>query len=195
MNARAVSTGQAPASSVELRKAFGRFATGVVVVTAPLRDGEWTAVTVNSFVSVSLAPPLVLWCLALRANCRDHFESARRFAVNVLRHDQQALSNALARPSSCDWNEVRLQRSIRGHGLVPGALATFECVEHSRREAGDHLIFVGEVEAFSSSAFASPLAFFQGTYGSFTADQSGVAARLTPAPGHGDDAQVTLGWG
>lgn len=176
-----------------LRKAFGRFATGVVVVTTPLRDGNWAAVTVNSFTSVSLAPPLVLWCLGLHANCRSHFENERRFAVNVLRHDQQALSNALARPSSCDWNEVGLQRSARGHGLIPGAIATFECAERSRFQAGDHLVFVGEVEAFASSAAATPLAFFQGEYGSFTADQSGIAA--LPALGDGDDAQISLGWG
>ncbi len=195
MNAHPDSPVATPLDSWELRKAFGRFVTGVVVVTAPVRDGEWAAVTVNSFASVSLAPPLVLWCLGQRANCRGQFESARRFAVNVLRHDQQALSNALARPSSCDWNEVRLQRSIRGHGLVPGAIATFECVAHARHQAGDHLIFVGEVEAFTSSAFAGPLAFFQGSYGSFTADQSGVVARPMLTPGHGDDAQFTLGWG
>ena len=182
-----------PLDFVELRKAFGRFTTGVVVVTAPLEHGGWAAVTVNSFTSVSLAPPLVLWCLGLRANCRSHFEDQRRFAVNVLRHDQQALSSALARPSSCDWSEVSLYRSARGHGLIPGALVSFECTERSRFEAGDHLIFVGEVEAFTSSVVASPLAFFQGSYGSFSADQSGFA---TPhAPGHGDDAQVTLGWG
>lgn len=193
MNTRAALAGRMPADSLELRKAFGRFPTGVVVVTAPVQDGEWAAVTVNSFTSVSLAPPLVLWCLDLRANCRSHFEKAQCFAVNVLRYDQQALSNALARPSSCDWNEVRLQRSVRGHGLIPGALATFECSEHSRVHAGDHLIFVGEVEAFASSAAANPLAFFQGSYGSFTADQSGVAT--LPTTGHGDDAQITLGWG
>jgi flavin reductase (DIM6/NTAB) family NADH-FMN oxidoreductase RutF len=181
--------------SRELRKAFGRFATGVVVVTAPVRDGEWVAVTVNSFVSVSLAPPLVLWCLGQSANCRVHFERAGRFAVSVLRHDQQALSNNLARPSSCDWREVRLQRSVRGHGLVSGALATFECVEHARHQAGDHLIFVGEVQAFSNGAVAGPLAFFQGSYGSFTADQSAAVTRPMPVPGQGDDQQLTLGWG
>lgn len=179
--------------SLELRKAFGRFMTGVVVVTAPLERGGWAAVTVNSFTSVSLAPPLVLWCLGARANCRSSFDSARGFAINVLRHDQQALSNALARPSSCDWSEAGLFRSATGHGRVPGALTTFECLRHSRFEAGDHIVYVGEVQAFVSSAAASPLAFFQGNYGSFSADQSGLAASL--ALGHEDDLQVTLGWG
>jgi flavin reductase (DIM6/NTAB) family NADH-FMN oxidoreductase RutF len=193
LSTRAVVGRHLPLSSVELRKAFGRFTTGVVVVTAPLERGGWAAVTVNSFTSVSLAPPLVLWCLGLNANCRGHFENVGRFAVNVLRHDQQALSNALARPSSCDWSDVRLHRSVRGNGLIPGALATFECTERSRFEAGDHLVFVGEVEAFDSSAVASPLAFFQGSYGSFSADQSGLAT--PPALRHGDDAEVTLGWG
>lgn len=193
MSTRAVVGRHSPLNSAELRKAFGRFTTGVVVVTAPLKRRGWAAVTVNSFTSVSLAPPLVLWCLGLKANCRGHFENVGRFAVNVLRHDQQALSNVLARPSSCDWSEVGLYRSARGHGLIPGALATFECREHSKFEAGDHLVFVGEVEAFGSSAVASPLAFFQGDYGSFSADQSGIAA--APAPGPGDAAEVTLGWG
>ena len=83
-----------------LRDAFAQFMTGVVVLTTPRADGGWAAVTVNSFTSVSLDPPLLLWCLGGRSNCRRHFARAARFSASVLSSRQQKISNNFARPSA-----------------------------------------------------------------------------------------------
>ena len=159
-----------------LRNALGHYATGVAVITTRTAQGTHTGVTVNSFTSVSLTPPLVLFCLANRANVLAAFEQAGHFAINVLSRDQQALSNRFARPSSASWDDLEHRAGAHGCALLAGALASFECVRHAVYPGGDHLILVGEVLRFEAEAKAEPLVFYQGSYGTFARDQAGAHA-------------------
>ena len=133
-----------------LRRALGAFATGVTIVTARDASGEPVGMTANSFNSVSLDPPLVLWSVDRSARSAPAFRDASHFAVHVLAQDQADLSNRFARKgedkfADLDWRET-------GHGvpLLPGALATFECRTHAVHEGGDHEIIVGEVDRFEA---------------------------------------------
>jgi flavin reductase (DIM6/NTAB) family NADH-FMN oxidoreductase RutF len=176
-----------------LRDAFAQFMTGVAVVTTAKAKGGWVAVTVNSFTSVSLDPPLLLWCLGRRSNCRRHFERAARFSVSILSSRQQKISSNFARPSASTWEDVPVIGTPEGDLLIQGATATFQCTTHSRHRGGDHVILIGRVERFSMGERTQPLGFFQGVYGSFTRDQ-GDASRFDPALSLASD-DVTLGWG
>jgi flavin reductase (DIM6/NTAB) family NADH-FMN oxidoreductase RutF len=159
-----------------LRNALGHYTTGVTIVTTLTPEGEHTGVTVNSFTSVSLEPPLVLFCLATRSSLRAAFEQAGHFVVNVLAKGQQALSNQFARPSCNTWESVKFRCGSHGCALLTGAIGTFECANRAVYPAGDHLILVGEVLRFETAAATVPLAFYGGSYGTFTRDQSGVIA-------------------
>ncbi|HVY82378.1 MAG TPA: flavin reductase family protein [Steroidobacteraceae bacterium] len=175
-----------------LRDAFAQFMTGVVVLTTAKAEGGWAAVTVNSFTSVSLDPPLLLWCLGRRANCRRYFERAARFSASILSLRQQKISNNFARPSASTWDDVPVVRTPEGDLLIRGAAATFQCTTHARHRGGDHVILIGRVEKFAVGQRTSPLGFFQGAYGSFTRDQ-GDAFRMDAVPLTSED--LTLGWG
>lgn len=144
------------------RNALGRFATGITVVTTGDGEGQTAGMTVNSFSSVSLEPPLILWCLGKGAACRPIFEAAGHFAVNVLEAGQEALSTQFARPgdkfAGVDWRPGRF-----GDPLLAGCLATFECRTSARHDAGDHLILVGQVAHFEVRDGA-PLIFYGGRY-------------------------------
>ena len=159
-----------------LRNALGHYTTGVTIVTTRTPDGGHTGVTVNSFTSVSLDPPLVLFCLATRSSLLSAFEQAGHFAINVLAKDQQALSNRFARPSSNTWTDVKYRIGSHGCALVEGTLGAFECAQHGLYQCGDHLILVGRIVRFEATPAGEPLAFCQGSYGTFTRDQSGVMA-------------------
>jgi len=176
-----------------LRAGFAQFMTGVVVVTTAKAEGGWAGVTVNSFTSLSLDPPLLLWCIGRRSNCRRHFERASRFSVSVLSSRQQKISNNFARPSVSTWEHVPVIRTPEGDLLIQGATATFQCRTDSRHRGGDHVIVVGRVEKYSMDERAQPLGFFQGAYGSFTRDQ-GDAYRIDSAISIASD-EMTLGWG
>src|SRR5690606_25998436 len=152
--------------------AFARFMTGVVVVTTAKPGGGWAAVTVNSFTSVSLDPPLLLWCLGRNSNCRRYFERASRFSASILSSRQQKISSNFARPSSSTWADVPVVPTPEGDLLIQGATATFQCTTHRKYRAGGHVILVGRVEKFSTGESTRPLGFFQGSYGSFTRDQT-----------------------
>ena len=149
--------------ALRLREALGNFVTGVTVVTT--RYGtELHGLTANSFTSVSLDPPLVLFSLSRTADCFDAFEQSDYFAINVLRSDQESLSNRFATKDIDKWSEVRWRP---GHGdcpLLDGVIATFECRVTTRYEGGDHVIYVGEVLRFDQSPEGEPLAFFRGRY-------------------------------
>jgi 4-hydroxyphenylacetate 3-hydroxylase, reductase component len=159
-----------------LRNALGHYTTGVTIVTTRTPDGGHTGVTVNSFTSVSLDPPLVLFCLATRSSLLSAFEQAGHFAINVLAKDQQALSNRFARPSSNTWTDVKYRIGSEGCALLAGTLGAFECAQHGVYQGGDHLILVGRIVRFEATPAGEPLAFCQGSYGTFTRDQSGVMA-------------------
>jgi flavin reductase (DIM6/NTAB) family NADH-FMN oxidoreductase RutF len=151
-------------SSQEFRTALGMFATGVTIVTARTADGGVIGLTANSFNSVSLDPPLVLWSLAQAAGSLAVFRAGSHYAINVLAKDQKALAERFATRGSDRWTGVQFADGIGGAPLLGGAAATFECFNRSRYEEGDHVIFVGEVERCSWRAGASPLLFHGGRY-------------------------------
>ena len=128
------------------RQALSQFATGVTIVTAALPDGRLAGVTINSFNSVSLDPPLVLWSLAHAASCMADFDRARGYVINVLADDQAALAQRFARPGEDRFEQVAFTRSASGQPVLDGAVASFECRPRSRYPEGDHVIFVGAVE-------------------------------------------------
>lgn len=152
----------APAA-LRLREALGNFVTGVTVITTR-RGGELHGLTANSFSSVSLDPPLVLFSLARAADCFDAFECTEAFAVNVLRSDQEELSSRFATKDVDKWTGVGWRPGTGGCPLLDGAVATFECRVAARHEGGDHVIYVGEVVGFDHLPDARPLAFFRGRY-------------------------------
>lgn len=156
-----------------LREAFGQFATGVAVVTTVTPGGERAGVTVNSFSSVSLDPPLVLWCLSDRAPSAPVFLRAGQFAVNVLAAGQDELSRRFATPAPDKFAGLDVLVSSTGLPLLAGAVATFACRTVTTHEGGDHHIFVGEVEHYQRSG-GEPLIFHAGRYRELAASPPGT---------------------
>jgi flavin reductase (DIM6/NTAB) family NADH-FMN oxidoreductase RutF len=151
-------------SSQQFRAALGMFATGVTIVTARGQDGGLIGLTANSFNSVSLDPPLVLWSLSRDAASLAAFSNGSHYAINVLAADQKDLAMRFATRGADRWNGLGLSEGIGGAPLLHGAAATFECFNRSRYEEGDHVIFVGEVERCTHREGASPLLFHGGRY-------------------------------
>ncbi|RYX95454.1 MAG: flavin reductase [Comamonadaceae bacterium] len=151
-------------SGAEFRSALGMFATGVTIVTARSAHGELMGLTANSFNSVSLAPPLVLWSLARAAGSLPHFTTGSHYAINILAADQRGLAERFALKGADRWSGVEFTEGSGGAPLLKGAAATFECFNRSRYEEGDHVIFVGEVERCMHRAGATPLLFHGGRF-------------------------------
>lgn len=148
-----------------LRNALGAFATGVAIVTTVGEDGEQFGLTISSFNSVSLTPPLVLFSISKQALGFPTWLNAQRYAVNILGEHQQQLSNRFGRSSEDKWEGLAFE--IREGGPVfDDVIAAFDCVAHSHFDGGDHEIFVGRVVALKTSATASrpPLLFYSGAY-------------------------------
>ena len=150
--------------SSQFRTALGMFATGVTIVTARTADGEWVGLTANSFNSVSLDPPLVLWSLSRAAASMPAFQAGSHYAINVLGADQQALALRFASKGVDRFAEVEFEEGAGGAPILAGAAATFECFNRSRYEEGDHVIFVGEVERCTRREGASPLLYHGGKF-------------------------------
>jgi flavin reductase (DIM6/NTAB) family NADH-FMN oxidoreductase RutF len=140
------------------------FATGVTIVTARAADGGVVGLTANSFNSVSLDPPLVLWSLSRAAASLAAFSKGSHYAINVLAADQKALAERFAMRVADRFAGVDFDEGAGGAPLLHGAAATFECFNRSRYEEGDHVIFVGEVERCAHRAGATPLLFHGGRY-------------------------------
>ncbi len=151
-------------SAQEFRAALGTFATGVTIVTARHADGQIVGLTANSFNSVSLSPPLVLWSLSRAAASMAVFSAGSHYAINVLAADQRPLAERFALRGADRFSGVTFDEGAGGAPLLHGAAATFECFNRSRYEEGDHVIFVGEVERCTMRAGASPLLFHGGRY-------------------------------
>jgi flavin reductase (DIM6/NTAB) family NADH-FMN oxidoreductase RutF len=150
----------------QLRDALGRFATGVTVVTTMTPRGP-LGITANSFASVSLAPPLVLWSPARKSRRFPAFEAASHFAIHVLSAHQQGLAERFALPG----DGFAGLAFTAGHGNAPlleGCTARFECRHAAGHDGGDHLIVVGEVLRLDQ-ADLPPLLYHRGTYTSFPA--------------------------
>lgn len=147
----------------EFRNALGAFATGVTIVTTRSVDGVDVGVTANSFNSVSLDPPMVLWSLARNSGSFEAFRNASHFTAHILAFDQEALSNTFAKRGIDKFEGLSL---MRGHGdapLLDGCSARFQCKIAYRYEGGDHVILVGEVLGFDHFE-RKPLAFLGGRY-------------------------------
>lgn len=147
----------------EFRQALGAFATGVTVITTVGQDGQPIGLTANSFNSVSLDPPLVLWSLAKKAFSLQDFQQAAHWTVHVLSAEQEALSNQFARAGEDKFAGVQTEAGLGGVPLLPDCAARFECTPEFQYEGGDHIIFVGRVERFERNAVA-PLVFHAGRY-------------------------------
>lgn len=147
-----------------LRDAFGCFATGVTILTTLTDGGEPVGLTVSSFSSVSLDPPLVLVCPALNAGSTAALQAADRFAINVLASQDKALSTRFARKGEDRFVEGEWHRSEHGLPLLDRALATFECERHAVHEGGDHLILVGRILQAVCHPHDDPLIYFRSAY-------------------------------
>jgi flavin reductase len=151
----------------EFRKAMGAFATGVTIITVDL-DGEVHGMTANAFTSVSLDPMLVLVCVDHSTRTHAHLHAKKRFGINVLGEDQRAISEYYARPERTHEHAeaeagARFDRTSHGTPLLYGALAYLECRLESVQEAGDHSIFIAEVEDVVIRE-GDPLLFFRARY-------------------------------
>lgn len=147
----------------ELRNALGKFATGITVITTRDENNNPVGMTVNSFASVSLTPPLVLWCLGEASSTCDAFLHCRHFAINILRADQQAISQLFASPGERQFEQQSWQSGPEGSPLLGQALAHFECSMEHQYQGGDHTIIVGRVSHFEQFE-GEPLVFSQGQY-------------------------------
>ena len=154
-------------TSAEFRRACSRFATGVTVVTVGRADGEPKGMTANSFTSVSLAPPLVLVCVDLRARTHALLKRARHFGVSVLDEHQQAAAQYFAATEQDATHMaalgIRFRREANGVPYIESCLAHMICRRVGARRAGDHTIFIGEVEHLACRE-GRPLLFYGGKY-------------------------------
>lgn len=178
MNAKAESE-SGKLSAAEFRKAMGCFSTGVTIITVDLEDeakggahgavhGVVHGMTANAFASVSLDPPLVLVCVDRKASTHAHLHAKKRFGINVLGEDQRAISAYYARAERDHEHAeteagARFDRTQHGTPMLHGALAFLECRLHSAQVAGDHTIFIAEVEDVLVRE-GEPLLFFRGKY-------------------------------
>jgi flavin reductase (DIM6/NTAB) family NADH-FMN oxidoreductase RutF len=149
----------------DFRNALGCFATGITVMTTCGPDGRFVGITVNSFASVSLDPPLVSFCLDRNALSLASFLEAPHFGVNVLSEDQEALSAAFARSSAGDkFVGLPYEVGETGCPLLPDCLSHLECEREAAHLAGDHLIVIGRVVRLAQRSEGKPLLYFRGRY-------------------------------
>ena len=153
-------------SANDFRKAMGCFATGVTIITVD-QEGEVHGMTANAFTSVSLNPPMVLVCVDHRARTHAHLQARKRFGVNVLSADQQAISEYYARSDEAHQHAevagARFARTKHGTPVLEDALAYLECRLHKAQSAGDHTIFIAEVEHVEVRE-GEPLLYFRSQY-------------------------------
>jgi flavin reductase (DIM6/NTAB) family NADH-FMN oxidoreductase RutF len=154
-------------SPVEFRRAMGAFATGVTIITVDL-DGEVHGMTANAFASVSLDPLLLLICVDHSARTHAHLHARKRFGINILAENQRVISEYYAQPASVQEQAeaeagARFDRTPQGTPILHGALAYLECRLKSAQDAGDHTIFIAEIEEVVVRE-GEPLLFFRGKY-------------------------------
>ena len=155
----------------EYRNVLGTFTTGVTIVTATGADGIRAGVTANSFTSVSLDPPLVLWSLARTSQSLKVFDSSTHWAVHILSQEQEALSGRFARRSDDKFAGLDTRTGLGGAPLLPDCTARLQCRTAHRYDGGDHVIFVGEVLQLERSELP-PLVYQSGAYAIATRKES-----------------------
>src|ERR1700744_5804710 len=147
--ANELASDRSPIDPRAFRNALGTYATGVTIITAAGTDGKPYGLTCNSFASVSLNPPLVLWSLGMYSQGLPVFQNASHFAVNVLGASQQALASKFAKPGVDRFDGVDWKPGLGGAPLLAGSVAWFQCRAANRYYGGDHVIFLGAVEAYA----------------------------------------------
>jgi flavin reductase (DIM6/NTAB) family NADH-FMN oxidoreductase RutF len=147
-SAGSTSVGESPPrfTTRHFRDAMAQFATGVTVICTRNPGGGYTGFTANSFNSVSLDPPLIVWSLTEGGETLATFQAAQTYAVNVLAHDQVELAHRFSRPHADRFAGVPYRIGATGAPLIEGCIAWFECRHHAQHRAGDHVLFIGEVE-------------------------------------------------
>ncbi len=152
-----------PTDEKAFRTCLGQFPTGVCIVTANV-GGELAGMTISSFNSLSLDPPLVLFSIGRKARSLALWERAEALAINMLSESQQALSNRFARPGGNKWEGLQFSRGLGGAPLLAGCVAILECLAHGRHDAGDHRLVIAEVKRFTTNPARAPLVFCKGAY-------------------------------
>lgn len=167
-----------------LRRAYGVFATGVAVVATRAADGRPVGMTVNSFATVSLAPPLVSFCPAKASRAFAVYDAMTHFSVSILGEEQRELSHRFARQGQAGkWRGVPYVAGEHGVPVIETALASFECAVENRFDAGDHTIVLGRVLRIRGPLDGRPLVFHRSRYGRLAPDEE-------PSP---DEASIR-GW-
>lgn len=169
------------------RDALGQFPTGVTIITTVTPAGERLGMTISSFNSLSLDPPLVLFSVLRQANSFAAWQQADRYAINVLNEDQEELSNRFARARGEKWTGQITLKGGTGVPLLPNAVIAFECEAYGRHDGGDHEIFVGRVVELHENLAkrGRPLIFFGGQYRRLVAGE----AHMLPS-----EANYLYGW-
>lgn len=166
--------------STTFRRTLGMFATGIAVITARAPDGSLVGLTVSSFNSVSLEPPLILWSLANTSTVRQILEECEYYAVNVLASDQESISNLFASKAADRFAGVVWEPGLGGAPLLAGCCAVFEVRNLQRYPGGDHVIFIGQVVRCDRGE-QEPLVFFGGKY-RLLAEHSDAAPKTLAPP-------------
>jgi flavin reductase (DIM6/NTAB) family NADH-FMN oxidoreductase RutF len=148
----------------EFRNALGMFPTGVAVVTTRAPSGAFVGLTINSFSSLSLSPPLILWSINLKSPSRFTFDRAANFAVNILAEDQVEVSKRFATPAGNKFTSLEVHAGLGGVPLLAGCAAHIECRLDAHHNGGDHILYIGHVERFAYNAAKRPLVFYGGRY-------------------------------
>lgn len=150
-------------SKDEFRAALGRFASGVTVVTTKDNENRLHGITVSAFCSVSLEPPLILVCIDKEAGSHRAFEQSRAFVVNILREDQQYLSDRFASHLPDKFEGVKYRDGIDRLPVLEDVLVNLECRLVNAHDDGDHTIYIGEI-VVSTVNDGNPLVYFKGAY-------------------------------
>jgi 4-hydroxyphenylacetate 3-hydroxylase, reductase component len=174
-------------TSTDFRRALGAFPTGVAVITARGPDGALHGMTVSSFNSVSLDPPLVLFSVARSVQSFAIWEQATEWGINILGESQDALSTRFAKSGPGKWSGIEPISHTTGVPLLPGAIAHFECERYAIYDGGDHLIMVGKVLSLGrpEGHVTAPLVFFSGRYHQLDRPRPGASE---------DDERLLFGW-
>ncbi|BAL75393.1 flavin reductase family protein [Bradyrhizobium cosmicum] len=167
--ANELASDSSPIDPRDFRNALGTYGTGVTIITATAADGRPYGITCNSFASVSLNPPLVLWSLGIYSSSLAVFQNASHFAVHVLGKSQQALANKFAKSTEDKFAGVDWTPGLGNAPVLAESVANFQCRSVNRYYGGDHVIFLGAVEAYAYNS-GEPLLFARGAYGRFLSD-------------------------
>jgi flavin reductase (DIM6/NTAB) family NADH-FMN oxidoreductase RutF len=174
-------------TSKDFRTALGIFPTGIAVVTARGPDGQLQGMTVSSFNSVSLVPPLVLFSIARKAVSFSVWQTADVWGISVLSDKQDGLSTRFAQSGPDKWLGFEPIAGATGVPLIPGALAHFECARHALHDGGDHVIFIGRVVGLGRvpASASRPLVFYSGRYHQIDRPRQGASE---------EDERLLHGW-